>query len=137
MFVNEKKLISLKFCKREAIRYIANGLFATLIHYIALTANIEILKIQSAGLANTLAAAIGITVSFIGSRIFVFQKQTNNIYTQATKFIALYASFALMHGIILFAWTDIGNFDYRSGFIFATALQMTLSYIGNKFLVLK
>jgi putative flippase GtrA len=119
----------------ELVRYVINGLAATGVHYGMLTFNLKVLGITSAGLANLLAAVFGITASFLGSRYFVFRDVSGPVLTQATKFGGLYAVIALFHGVVLLCWTDWLGFDYRIGFVLATLLQMSLSYVGNKRLV--
>lgn len=123
--------------QNEIIRYIINGLFATLVHFSILTFNIEILHIGSAGVANFIAAIFGITVSFLGSRYFVFQNHEGTILHHAVKFGALYGGIAVLHGFILFVWTDHYHLSYQIGFVLATVLQVTLSYFGNKKMVFK
>lgn len=121
----------------QVTRYIANGLAATAVHFGVLTINIRVLGLQSAGIANLLAAVVGISTSFLGSRYFVFRKREESILHQATKFGALYALIAILHGAVLFEWTDVAKLDYRVGFLIATALQMVFSYFGNKALVFR
>ena len=121
----------------EFIRYVANGLVATGVHFGVLTFNIHFVGMRSAGVANLIAAIIGITTSFLGSRYFVFKKHQARILGQAVNFLVLYASIALLHGLILYGWTDVGGFDYRIGFLIATFFQVILSYLGNKTLVFR
>lgn len=121
----------------EVGRYIVNGLVATVVHYSVLTVNLEMLNFQSAGVANFVAALFGITTSYLGSRYFVFRNTADSMLSQAAKFGILYALIAILHGLVLFVWTDRYVFDYRSGFLIATVLQVSLSYFGNKFLVFK
>jgi len=90
---------------------------------------------ESAGLANLIAASCGITVSFLGSRYFVFPAAGNSLASQVARFSLLYAILALVHGAVLFVWTDKLGLDYRVGFLIATALQIVGSYSGNKLLV--
>lgn len=123
--------------RHELLRYVANGVVATSVHFGVLYFNLHTLRIESAGLANLIAAAFGITVSFLGSRYFVFPAKKDGLIAQAAKFSSLYALIALLHGLILFMWTDHLGFDYRVGFMIATCAQTTLSYLGNKFLVFK
>ena len=111
----------------EILKYIVNGLVATLLHYIILSTNLNILNFKSAGLANLIAALFGITASFIGSRYYVFKKIQENIFMQASKFCLLYSLIAIIHGLILFIWSDIYDFDYRIGFIIAIMIQFILS----------
>lgn len=121
----------------EVSRYVINGLVATAVHYGVLTVNLELLQFKSAGLANFVAATFGIATSFLGSRYYVFNRTTESILQQALKFSGLYGAIAALHGLLLFAWTDWHGLDYRFGFLFATGIQVSLSYIGNKFLVFK
>lgn len=121
----------------ELVRYIANGIVATGVHFGVLTFNIQVVGMRSAGVANLIAALIGITSSFIGSRYFVFKKHQGTILSQAGSFLVLYISIAVLHGLILYGWTDVAGFDYRIGFLIATFFQVILSYFGNKTLVFK
>lgn len=121
----------------EILRYAVNGVVATLAHYATLAFNLEVLGLRSAGLANFIAAAIGISVSFIGSRYFVFAGARGSLAAQVVKFGGLYGAIAILHGAVLFAWTDVMALDYRAGFLIATALQVSLSYVGNKRLVFR
>jgi putative flippase GtrA len=121
----------------ELIRYGINGLVATLVHYSVLTFNLKVLHFSSAGLANLLAAVFGITTSFLGSRYFVFANTGRSVLEEAVKFLGLYAAIAVLHGLLLFVWTDWYALDYKLGFVLATVLQVSLSYFGNKFLVFR
>lgn len=121
----------------ELLRYGINGLAATAVHFAVLSFNLNVLGFQSAGAANMLAAVFGIGASFMGSRYFVFPRTGETIVMQAMKFSGLYGVIALVHGLILFIWTDWYGLDYKLGFIISTAVQVSLSYFGNKFLVFK
>lgn len=120
---------------RELVRYVINGVVATAVHYGVLSFNLKVLGFSSAGLANFVAATFGITTSFLGSRYFVFRKTDVAILLQALKFSGLYGAIAILHGLVLLLWTDWMGFDYRIGFLIATTIQMSLSYLGNKRLV--
>ncbi|MGI6655802.1 MAG: GtrA family protein [Desulfobulbus sp.] len=121
----------------EISRYIINGLVATAVHYGVLNVNINFLEFKSAGLANLIAAIFGVITSFLGSRYFVFKRVEEGILQQALKFSGLYGSIAVLHGLLLWIWTDWMGLDYRLGFLIATGMQVLLSYMGNKFLVFK
>lgn len=121
----------------EIVRYGINGVFATVIHFAVLTVNINYLQIKSAGLANFIAAIFGICASFLGNRYFVFRASANALPNQAVRFGVLYGLIAIFHGLLLWVWADLSNFDYRYGFLLATVLQLILSYSGNKNLVFK
>ena len=121
----------------ELLRYLINGLLATAVHYGVLTANLELLDFRSAGAANFVAALFGISTSFMGSRYYVFRGHSQSFARQAAGFGGLYAGIAVLHGLALFVWTDRFGLDYRLGFVLATALQVLLSYFGNKYLVFR
>lgn len=122
---------------QEMLRYAINGIVATAVHYAVLTFNVQVCSMPSAGLANFVAAIFGIATSFVGSRYFVFAPTGEGFGAQATKFAGLYGAFAVVHGVVLWVWTDWWGHDYRLGFLLATALQVIGSYLGNKFLVFK
>lgn len=119
----------------EVGRFVANGLVATAFHYAVLTFNLRVLDMPSAGVANFIAAWFGIAASFIGNRFFVFPHRAGPVARQAARFLALYAAMACVHGLLLFAWTDVFHLNYTAGFVLATALQTVLSYLGNKLFV--
>lgn len=121
----------------QLFRFSANGAAAALLHFTVLWLNLQVFEIQSAGLANLLAAVVGITASFLGSRYYVFRGHAERIITQAAKFGALYAAIALLHGAVLYLWSDVARLDYRIGFAIALGLQVALSYVGNKNLVFR
>lgn len=123
------------FQLNEISRYIINGLVATAIHYGILTFLLEVVNLSSAGVANLLAAIVGISASFLGSRYYVFRDHSESIITQALKFSGLYGFIAVLHGLILFIWSDHFGLDYRIGFLIATFFQVSMSFIGNKLLV--
>lgn len=121
----------------EFFRFCINGGVATLIHFSILMLGIEVFHIPSAGLANALASLFGITASFLGNRLFVFPKTGSPVNAEFTKFAGFYAVIAVLHGTILYVWSDRFGLDYRIGFVWATGLQVILSYFANKFLVFK
>ncbi len=116
-------------------RYLLNGLLATLVHYVALVLAMEWLELPLAALANLLAAALGIAVAFFGARHFVYRRSAEPLLRQWLRFNLLYISAALLHGLVLYLWSDLAGLDYRLGFLLATLLQVVISYWGNKRLV--
>ena len=125
----------MKLLRHEFVRYLINGIIATLLHFAALSALIECAWVSSAGLANLIASTVGISASFLGSRWFVFRLAVGHFGDQALKFVLLYATFALLNGLFLWIWSDVLHRDYRIGFILATGGQLLLSYLGNKLFV--
>ena len=125
------------FWQSRPFRYIVNGLAATAVHFTVLTFNLKVLGFSSAGLANLVAAVFGITASFAGSRVYVFQGSAQPLLRLVYRFILLYAAIALLHGALLYGWTDVMALNYIAGFGVATVMQVIFSYWGNKVLVFK
>ncbi len=121
----------------ERSRYGITGIVATLINFAVLTFNLEFIEMNSAGLASTLEAIVGIPISFLGGRYFVFKSTGDRFVSQFMKFSGMHGAIALLHGTVLAIWTDWNRLDYRIGFVATTVLQVTLSYLGNKFLVFR
>lgn len=121
----------------QVARYVVNGIVATAVHYTVLQFNLGVLHVPSAGLANLIAAGFGIATSFLGSRYFVFRAHAGSLLHQFAKFGVLYACIALLHGCVLWLWTDLNHLDFRIGFLLATGLQVVLSFWGNKVLVFR
>lgn len=119
----------------EIIRYIINGLIATGAHYCSFIAILSILTSHSAGLAGFLAAFVGISVSFLGSRYFVFRNWHTPIVVQFLRFGALYAAIAILSGLTLFIWSDLMHFNNTIGFLIGVIIQIAFSYVGGKRLV--
>lgn len=118
--------------KSEILRYFLNGILAASIHFLVLSVGLEIFRFQSAGVANFIAAIFGSTSSFIGARYYVFCKNEQNILRQALSFGMLYLAIALLHGFVMYIWSDLAGLDYRIGFVVATTIQVVLAYFGNK-----
>lgn len=118
-------------------RYLVNGLVATAVHYSILRFNLEVLGVPSAGLANAIAAIFGIAVSFLGNRYFVFRASSGCIARQGVKFLLSYGLIALLHGLILYLWTDRAGLNYTLGFLIATGMQVACSFVVNKSMVFR
>jgi putative flippase GtrA len=118
-------------------RYLINGLVATGVHYAVLVILLDGLQIGLASVANLIAAVFGITASFLGSRHFVFQSVIEPAWQQLVRFVPLYALIAAVHTLVMWWWADHMGWNYTLGFLVATGLQMTGSFLGNKYLVFK
>lgn len=121
----------------EVVRFGMNGIFATVVHFAVLSFNLEVIDMNSAGLANLIAVSVGITVSFVGNCYFVFPRASKSLFIQVAQFSCLYFFIAFLHGAILYFWTDRMGHDYRIGFLLATVMQVSMSYLGNKMLVFR
>lgn len=119
---------------KTLVRFILNGLVATAVHYGFLLLFVEGVGLRPVGLANTLAACIGILASFMGNRHYVFQ-HTASFWHTWHRFIALYGTIALLHGVLLYLWSDWQGWNYSVGFVLVTGAMVALSFTGNKFWV--
>ena len=116
----------------QSVRYVINGIGATLVHYGVLNLCIHFLNLAYAGIANLIAATVGISVSFLGNRYFVFSATVESIWRQLLRFWLLYVSLAVMQSAVMFVWADLAGLDFRVGFLIGTAIQMAASYFGGK-----
>lgn len=121
----------------RTVRYIVNGLVAAAAHFLVLTLNLEVFGWSSAGLANLVASMVGISVSFLGSRYFVFSESEETLTKQISRFFLLYIVIALFHGLLMHWWVDVFALNYAIGFVVTMVVQVILSYWGNKILVFK
>lgn len=121
----------------QFLRYLINGVLATVIHFSVLKFNLDVIGMASAGVANGVAAVFGITASFIGSRYFVFRGSGGRLLHQGILFLLIYACIAMLHALIMYVWADRLKLDYRIGFLLATGMQMAFSFVANKLMVFK
>lgn len=117
-------------------RFIVNGVLATLVHFGFLTLFVEINLTASAGVSNACASVFGILASYLGNRYWVFSERRAS-QNSLWKFLVVYSGMVLVHGLVLWLWTDIANLDYRLGFIVATAIHVILTYLGNFYFTFK
>jgi putative flippase GtrA len=119
------------------ILFLANGSFATIIHYAVLNYMVEVFQIGSAGVSSLVSSIIASFVSFIGNKYIVFRIHYDPPILQATRFTALYLIMAVFHGIFLHTWADLLGWDYRYGFLLAVIVQIVGGFLGNKYFVFK
>ncbi|MFA6985799.1 MAG: GtrA family protein [Arenimonas sp.] len=123
--------------RAELLRYLLSGAVATVVHFVVLTINVEVLALESVGLANFIAAIFGSTSAFLGNRYLVFRTVREPLVKQLAKFSGLYFSVACFHGLALFIWSDLLRWNYAHGFVVATMIQIAFGYLGNKLWVFK
>lgn len=116
------------------VRFILNGLLATAVHFAVLWSLLHFQVLRAAGPASGVASMVGITVSYAGSRYFVFRSEKRVIHT-LPSFIAIYALVGGLHWATLSIWTDWLGLPYPIGFIGATGLATVCSYLANRYLV--
>lgn len=119
-----------------AIRFVINGFIATAAHYLTLVGLLEVANLHSAGVANGMAAVVGIGVSYFGNRSYVFRSDAPHTLA-LPRFLTVYIGIALYHAGFLAFWTDLFGWSYKLGFLVATGLSVLLSYFGNKLFVFR
>lgn len=117
------------------IRYIANGIFATLFHYVILNFCLNIINIESAGVSSIYASFFGVISSFLGNKYFVFKDYSNQLLGQSLRFIFLYTVFGSLHSTTLYFWSDVLGKNYHYGFLIATFGQFSLGYFLSQKLI--
>lgn len=119
----------------ELGRFLVNGVAATVVTWVVMRLFLDVLDLPWAWLAFWIGAIAGITVSFLGNRYFVFRRADAPMAHQAARFVAAYAVIALMVSGIMALWADVFHLDPNSGFVLATGVQVTLSFVANRVLV--
>ena len=123
-----------KFSVDETYKFIINGLFATLVHFLVLLILISFSSLNY-GFSNFIGYIFSITSSFLGNKFFVFKDSSNMHITQVIKFIFLHIFLAINSGLALYIWTDINKYNFVIGFLGITALNTIISFMVNKFLI--
>ena len=120
---------------QEIFLFLINGLLATSIHFVALILFVNFAGL-SYGLSNFFSFLVGSISSFIGNKFFVFKdKKSFRTTLQFIKFFSVYLALALEHGIALYWWSDINEYNYLVGFLLITIFNVIISFIFNKYLI--
>jgi putative flippase GtrA len=114
-----------------------NGCFATIVHYGFLEFNLNVLMLSTIAFANVIACCFGILVSFLGNKYIVFKSISGSFSGQLFHFFLFYCFVAIFHGTFIYIWADFNGYNYRIGFLIATALQVLITYNYNKILIFK
>lgn len=121
----------------QTARYVLNGAFSTGAHFATLMAGLKLVRIESVGLANFIAALVGSSCAFLGNRYFVFRDSRRSAGAQLRGFAMLYLAAAAFHGCFLHLWSDVYGWHYFTGFVIATSIQIVVVYLCNRVLVFR
>ena len=120
---------------QEIFLFLINGFLATSVHFAALILFVNFAGL-SYGVSNFLSFLVGSISSFLGNKFFVFKvKNKFRSTSQFIKFFFLYLTLAIEHGIALYWWSDINEYNYIVGFLLITMLNMVISFIFNKYII--
>lgn len=120
----------------RSFRFLINGLVATSVNYGVLVIFIEYVGIKYVGIASLLSAIAGISISFIGNRLFVFRSKAP-VLMELVRFKTVYALAALFQALCMTLWSDKFSLNYTLGFIVITSISVFLSYFSNRSFVFK
>lgn len=93
--------------------------------------------LNSIALANIIACWFGVLVSFLGNKYIVFKSVSGNFSGQFFHFFTFYFLVAIVHGAFIYVWSDFNGYNYRVGFLIATAMQVLITYNYNRILIFK
>ncbi len=114
------------------LKYIANGLLATIVHYSVFLINIKYFNFQYLAVADLVAAFFGISMSFFGNKYFVFKVAAKRPVAQYTFFIVFYIFLVAFHSLTIYLVSDLLALHYNFGFFLATLFQFVISFTVNK-----
>ena len=119
------------------LKYILNGLSATLFHYIILRLLLMNFYFEYYASADFIAAFFGICFSYLGNKFFVFKHSSSNHFVQYFIFLIFYFLMMIVHSSIIFIISDIYNVNFNIGFVAATFFQFLFTYYVNKKIIFK
>lgn len=122
---------------RILLKYIINGLSATLFHYIILRLLLINFYFEYYATADFIAAFFGICFSYLGNKFFVFKHSSSNHFVQYFIFLIFYFLMMVIHSSIIFIISDIYNVNFNIGFVIATLFQFLFTYYVNKTIIFK
>ena len=124
------------------LKFIANGLLATFVHYVIMHL-ISNYLIGIYFIAYGIASIFGILTSFLGNKFFVFtnanqnRSPNNRSFKQLRSFLLLYGLIMLICSVLMGVLSDLLYINYNLSFMMALCVQTLLSFFGNKCYVFK
>ena len=124
------------------LKFIANGLLATFVHYVTMLL-ISNYLIGIYSIAYGIASIFGILTSFLGNKFFVFTNANQDIspnnltFKQLRSFLLLYGLIMLVCSVLMGVLSDFLYINYNLSFMMALCVQTLLSFFGNKHYVFK
>ncbi len=117
-------------------RFVLNGLLATAVHYLTLVLLVEGAELSIVWVANTMATAVGVGVSYLGNRSYVFRSAAPHM-SALPRFLASYGIVFALHGAGMAAWADWAGLNYSIGFVILTGLSAVATYLLNRSFVFR
>lgn len=116
-------------------RFVVTGLLATLVHYLCIVLLVDVASAMSPTAATVIGAMAGIATAYLGNYHFVFRVTDRRHGQYATRFAAVYASVMAIHAGVMFLFTERLGIAYEYGFVVATVLSATTTFLANRYLV--
>ncbi len=113
------------------VRFVVNGLIATAAHYLVLVLLVEGAGVTIVWVANTAATAVGVAVSYLGNRSYVFRSNAPH-GSALPRFLVTYATIFTLHGAGMAAWADWAGLNYSFGFVILTGLSAVATFLLNR-----
>jgi putative flippase GtrA len=121
--------------ERQKLRYVLNGVAATLVHYLTLRVLIQLLPGTDVGLCNMGASVAGITASFLGNRHLVFAQTQKWVGKQLAQFLVLYGVLASIQGALMHGLVASWGLNITLAFLICTAFQFVAGFSVNKYFI--
>ena len=121
--------------KFQILRFLISGSLASLINYLVYT--IIYLSFKNIILASLLGYLIGLIISFILSKIWVFKDKTRlKISKSFLIFITIYFIGGLEMSLVINLLIDVLD-SYRKAWIFGAIIAALNNYLGSRYLLFK
>lgn len=120
----------------QPVRFLVNGGIATIAHYLALVGLVEGFGLGVIWVANVLATGVGISVSYLGNRSYVFQSDAAHV-SALPRFLAIYAAVFSLHGAGMAGWADWAGLNYSIGFVILSCMSAVATFLLNRSFVFR
>lgn len=117
-------------------RFVINGVIATAAHYLTLVILVEAAGMTIVWAANTMATGVGVAVSYLGNRSFVFRSSVSHT-SALPRFLVIYGVIFTLHGAGMAAWADWAGLNYSIGFVILTGLSAMANFLLNRSFVFR
>jgi putative flippase GtrA len=121
----------------QSSRFIIVGITATLVHYLIIVLLVDMFDLMSPTPATVVGSIFGILTAYIGNYTFVFSISDSRHGHYAPRFVTTYLAVMSIHAGMMFLFVDILSLRYEYGFVVATFLSATTTFLANRFLVFR
>ena len=112
------------------------GVVATLVHYLAILALVDVLGWLRPTPATVIGSALGIATSYLGNHRAVFNVRGAH-HRYGPRFVFVYLTVMGIHASLMFVSTEVWALAYEWGFVGATVLSAATTFVANRYLVFR